>query len=359
MKAPGGKKTDVVARNEDYVVEELLPLIDRDYRTQPNQRVLMGQSKGGCGTMHMLLKRPDLFRAGIACDGALGLYDGGNYAKAGEDYQTLIGKHDAAVKDHPALLIGGGWFGLSAFDYHQKFQSWGMRQAQLVLAPQCGHSANAMIQEMPALVAATWMNGLVPAERTAPVLHVAGDRGPQIAAIAPARIELTAAPTFAGTIRYTLDSKPPTATSPEYREPIAVSAATTLRAAVFAADGTRGREAAAMVRIIAPLPAVADAVTPGELRAEEGGKRSGFIRVPETGVYRFTWPATKHRRMLMGIDGQEPAQALNRAIALAAGWHRIVLIDTGGGRNAKPIPFTWSGPGVTAGPVPADAFGSP
>lgn len=51
---------------EDYLISELVPYIDKNYRTRPSYkfRALAGLSMGGYGSLYHLLKHPDMF---IAC----------------------------------------------------------------------------------------------------------------------------------------------------------------------------------------------------------------------------------------------------------------------------------------------------
>jgi predicted alpha/beta superfamily hydrolase len=54
---------------------EIIPLIDREYRTNPNQRVLAGASLGGLFTLYSMYTKPDLFQGYIAVTPAVVLND--------------------------------------------------------------------------------------------------------------------------------------------------------------------------------------------------------------------------------------------------------------------------------------------
>lgn len=58
---------------ETLIVKELVPLIDRTYRTRPERtdRVIAGFSMGGGGAVRLALKYPDLFSAAASWAGAL------------------------------------------------------------------------------------------------------------------------------------------------------------------------------------------------------------------------------------------------------------------------------------------------
>jgi S-formylglutathione hydrolase FrmB len=57
-----------LGRYEDYLVEELVPLVDERYRTRssPDHRGVMGKSSGGYGSIVLGMRHPDIFGA-VAC----------------------------------------------------------------------------------------------------------------------------------------------------------------------------------------------------------------------------------------------------------------------------------------------------
>jgi enterochelin esterase family protein len=48
---------------EDYLVEELVPYIDRHYRTRPGSRAVAGKSSGGYGALVLGMRHPEIFSA--------------------------------------------------------------------------------------------------------------------------------------------------------------------------------------------------------------------------------------------------------------------------------------------------------
>ena len=60
-------------RYEDFFINELVPLIDRTYRTiaQPAARGISGTSMGGYGALHLAMRHADLFGSASAHSGAL------------------------------------------------------------------------------------------------------------------------------------------------------------------------------------------------------------------------------------------------------------------------------------------------
>src|SRR5262249_55921810 len=59
---------------ETLIIKELVPLIDKTYRTKATReaRVISGFSMGGGGAVRLALKHPDLFSAAASWAGALG-----------------------------------------------------------------------------------------------------------------------------------------------------------------------------------------------------------------------------------------------------------------------------------------------
>ncbi len=72
---------------ETMIIRELLPLVDRTYRTQPGReaRVVLGFSMGGSGAVRFAVKYPDLFSAAGAWAGA---FAGRHNEKLADDFQA-------------------------------------------------------------------------------------------------------------------------------------------------------------------------------------------------------------------------------------------------------------------------------
>jgi enterochelin esterase-like enzyme len=76
---PDGGKTfyinslDGRERYEDFFIQELIPAIDRKYRTitNPAARGISGTSMGGYGALHLAMRHPDLFGSASAHSAAL------------------------------------------------------------------------------------------------------------------------------------------------------------------------------------------------------------------------------------------------------------------------------------------------
>jgi hypothetical protein len=63
-----------LGRYEDHVVDEVLPEVERRYRTlaKPGGRAVAGRSSGGFGALHLAFQRPGLFAAVASLSGDLG-----------------------------------------------------------------------------------------------------------------------------------------------------------------------------------------------------------------------------------------------------------------------------------------------
>ena len=70
---PNGGMSGYRGEVERMITEELIPAIDRDYRTiaKPESRVLAGFSMGGSGSVYLSIMHPDLFCAAGSMGGGL------------------------------------------------------------------------------------------------------------------------------------------------------------------------------------------------------------------------------------------------------------------------------------------------
>jgi enterochelin esterase-like enzyme len=109
------------------LVEDLVPAVDAAFRTRAERgaRYLAGYSMGGSGTVHHLLRRPDLFGAGVALSPALHATVPPGYANAREfgpfgrgaqpfdidrhaelGYPAALARFDAARPVHLLIMVG-------------------------------------------------------------------------------------------------------------------------------------------------------------------------------------------------------------------------------------------------------------
>ncbi|MBX3436054.1 MAG: hypothetical protein KF861_01080 [Planctomycetaceae bacterium] len=81
--------TDPEIRQESYLLDIVVPLVDRTYPTiaKPEGRLLVGFSKSGCGAVSLLLRHPDVFGKAAAWDAPLMMETPARY-RSGEIYGT-------------------------------------------------------------------------------------------------------------------------------------------------------------------------------------------------------------------------------------------------------------------------------
>lgn len=88
---------------ETMIIKELLPLIDKQYRTiaKPEGRTICGFSMGGGGAIRLAVKYPELFSAAAAWAAALGMRGGNTEDSAA----ALIAKNTDRIKGHVRFLM--------------------------------------------------------------------------------------------------------------------------------------------------------------------------------------------------------------------------------------------------------------
>lgn len=86
---------------ETFLVQELIPQIDKSYRTITKRegRAVCGFSMGGGGSMRLAVKHPDLFCAAASWAAALGNRSGTN------DSSELLRQNADSIKKHPLRLL--------------------------------------------------------------------------------------------------------------------------------------------------------------------------------------------------------------------------------------------------------------
>ncbi|QDU76026.1 Endo-1,4-beta-xylanase/feruloyl esterase precursor [Bremerella volcania] len=104
---PNGGMSGYRGDAEAMIIDELIPLVDKDYPTQvqPSGRVICGFSMGGAGSVHLSLNHPELFCGAGSWGGAL------SFRGSGEDSPLLAVAKQNADKlkaNHYALLTING-----------------------------------------------------------------------------------------------------------------------------------------------------------------------------------------------------------------------------------------------------------
>ena len=81
---------------------EVIPLIDREYRTDPSCRVLCGASMGGLFTLYAMYSKPDLFQGYVAATPAVVLGDDWLFG-----YEEAFAKSGRPIKARLFVAVGG------------------------------------------------------------------------------------------------------------------------------------------------------------------------------------------------------------------------------------------------------------
>lgn len=86
-----------------FLVDELKPLIERTYRTDPGRQALFGHSLGGLFVLHVLFTRPGAFQTYVAVSPSVWWADGGVLAE-----EEAFTREHAGKEIHARLLIAVG-----------------------------------------------------------------------------------------------------------------------------------------------------------------------------------------------------------------------------------------------------------
>jgi enterochelin esterase family protein len=102
-----------MGRYEDYLIGEIIPMIDRNYRTLPDRlhRGIMGRSSGGFGALTQTMRHPEVFSA-TACHSGDLYWEYACLPHLSRMRQRLdeFGGIDAFIRDIPALRPKGSAF---------------------------------------------------------------------------------------------------------------------------------------------------------------------------------------------------------------------------------------------------------
>jgi uncharacterized protein len=100
-----GEPADASGHAKDFLdtIEKVfIPLIDKEYRTDPKQRVLGGASLGGLFTLYAMFTKPDLFNGYIAATPAVAVGDGWLLK-----YEEEFSKARKSVNARLYMTVGG------------------------------------------------------------------------------------------------------------------------------------------------------------------------------------------------------------------------------------------------------------
>ena len=390
--------SDVDRPTESYFVKEVVPYVREHFRLAQGPGSICGQSKGGSGAVRLALKYPDLFGSVVSYDGALGLYDSKRpYEGLGETFSQLAQKNKEEVQGSPVLLVGGGWFHDAAKKYEPKLREMGLRVRRIEVQ-EAGHSGALMTRLLGAEVATTHMNGWLESGVAAPEMEVEGATH----SVDPVRVTIVLPvdqlrPRY--NIHYTLDNSFPTRDSPRYEEstPLNIEESSVVRAQAFSLHAElpsllavqrvtihevhpaasevkelrHGLQALAyrgvksLAQPLAAPPTASTTVDSASREVPAGDERtlhlwSGYLLVPETGVYTIDLRVDKGRGMLT-LDGQASDEArrsmVRQHVALAKGPHpiRVAYLHEQPDR-AGSVSLKWGPVGEETRDIPAEAL---
>jgi len=94
-----------------FIADELLPTIDRNYRTRP-YRVLVGHSLGGLFAVYALINRPEVFKGYVVISPSL-WWDDQVLVKAAQPFfaahEDLRADLYMSMADEGDAMLGGAW----------------------------------------------------------------------------------------------------------------------------------------------------------------------------------------------------------------------------------------------------------
>lgn len=130
------RNSSAIGRYEDYIIDEIVPHIDRTYRTiaGPEGRGVFGKSSGGYGSIMLGMQHPDVFGA-VACHSGDMAFD--------LCYRSDFPKFANAVRKAGGL---GNW--LSEFEHRLKVEGRDI-EAMNILAMAAAYSPNPIAQPLP------------------------------------------------------------------------------------------------------------------------------------------------------------------------------------------------------------------
>ncbi len=125
-----------IGRYEDYLIDEIVPHVDRTYRTiaEPAGRGVFGKSSGGYGSIVLGMKHPDLFGA-VACH-------------SGDMAFELVYRPDFPKFLNAIQKAGGVEKWLNEFEHKAKIESHDI-EAMNILAMAAAYSPNPTAQPLP------------------------------------------------------------------------------------------------------------------------------------------------------------------------------------------------------------------
>lgn len=106
-----GWYTDSVEKNESFLIKDLLPEIESNFRTKQEKdcRAIAGNSMGGYGAFKFALKYPEIFGFAISFSGAFNATElckesrDGNWAEFGSSITRVFGENGSRIRRENSL----------------------------------------------------------------------------------------------------------------------------------------------------------------------------------------------------------------------------------------------------------------
>ncbi len=121
---PFGDRGEASGHAADFlrtIETEIIPLIDREYRTDPSCRILCGASMGGLFTLYAMYTRPDLFQGYVAATPAVILGDDWLFG-----YEESFAKSGRPIPARLFVAVGGNespGYAAGVLRFNQRIQS--------------------------------------------------------------------------------------------------------------------------------------------------------------------------------------------------------------------------------------------
>jgi predicted alpha/beta superfamily hydrolase len=369
-----------------FLKEELIPSIENQYRTSP-YRILSGASFGGVFVMNALLKDISLFNAYLVISPSI-WWDNRVMLQRTKDFLAKNQRMDTAL----FLCVANEGPGMGVDALAQLLKStapsglvWKFEKYPNEIHETSGYRGN---YDGLRFIFSDWKKDSVVFE----------SRGDLVSSGDSVLVEMKGK---GKAIRYTLDGTEPSLQSVVYENPLSISKPVIIKAMPIYANNVPGNSSTLAINVLKRLPAekgqpalngglrysyfegtwdlipdftkltpVKSGVTAnlamGERKRDESFafNFTGFLDIPEEGVYQFFLTSDDGSRLLIGDqlvvdnDGLHGPEEKNGKVFLGKGKHRITIqfLQQGGGFELK---FAYASNKLSKREVPLSAFTCP
>jgi predicted alpha/beta superfamily hydrolase len=369
-----------------FIKEELIPVIEKQYRAN-GYRLLSGTSFGGVFVMHAFLKDPALFSGYLSLSPSMWWDDRLLIKRTQEFLKKSPGLENAL---YLSLADEGSGMGVEALAKVLRSEAPSGLKWKFEQFPQEVHESIAYrsIYDGLRFVFSGWKKDPVAFET----------RGDLVASGDTVKVELKGA---SKQICYSLDGTEPTLLSPVYDKPLEISKPTVIKAIPVFGNRLAGNTGSLAINVLRPhiaetqLPALKVGLkfayfegdwdklpefarlapvksgVAANLEMQERRRPdsfafqfSGFLEIPEDGLYQFHLSSDDGSRLLLGDqvivdnDGLHGDEERSGKAFLKAGKHRLMLqyFQKGGGVALK---LAYSGPRMDRRELPFTALSCP